>query len=791
MPTAVFVLVTFFALLGPLAAEQPEESLPIGLTEEEKGRLDEIGMFHRATAPPVGSLRNPSEWEPSEGVLVRWPLGIPVSLVAEMSEDVVVTTIVSGPSAESSARSTYTSGGVNMANVGFIHASTNSIWVRDYGPWFIFEDDQLAIVDHIYNRPRPLDDVIPGIVGAEWSLNVYGMDLLHTGGNHMSNGLGTSSSTELVYIENPGKSEPEIDQVMMDYLGNDYLVLDYIQSGGIHHIDCWAKFLGPTTVMVKDVPPSDPTYDDLNARADFLASQISPWGVPYTVVRVYCPAGTYYTNSLILNDKVLVPLFGSSQDSTALDTYRNAMPGYEVLGFTGSWASEDALHCRAMGVPDRGTLQIDHMPFRTEDIGNGGYEISATIKALSGVALVPAALRVRYRADDGLWDEAPLTPTGEADVYQGTIPAQAEGSIVSYYVEAGDESGRVERHPYIGQPGPHQFATLCPDNPLVDVTPDGPLPVCVGGGQLLVTELTGGSGPFSYQWLEDGLEISGATSPTHVASGSGTHLYNCRVWGDGCINGRTDATDAQLHWQTEPVFAGISVVTNPQNEICGLDLAWDPATPACAGPVSYNVYRSILPFFNPGPQNLLVTGVAGASYHDQAELSSGMAYYYAVRAVDDSNGVEELNTVKLSNAPTGPGGGVCATSSGSVVTVPDGSEGGTTPLLASMDGADVSIVWDVTTAACASSGYHLLWGWGSDLATYAVSGADCTLNDTGNHLWTTAPDTSTGWAWFIVVGNDGATTEGGWGTDSASNQRSALASGTCGTVAVDIATCLP
>ena len=53
----------------------------------------------------------------------------------------------------------------------------------------------------------------------------------------MSDGLGTSSSTELVYIENSSLKEPQVDQFMFDYLGNDYVVLDYIQSGGIHHID--------------------------------------------------------------------------------------------------------------------------------------------------------------------------------------------------------------------------------------------------------------------------------------------------------------------------------------------------------------------------------------------------------------------------------------------------------------------------------------------------------------------------------------------------------------------------
>ena len=40
------------------------------------------------------------------------------------------------------------------------------------------------------------------------------------------------------------------------------------------------------------------------------------------------------------------------------------MPGYEVLGFTGSWESTDALHCRAMGVGDRGMLYVWSVPLQ-------------------------------------------------------------------------------------------------------------------------------------------------------------------------------------------------------------------------------------------------------------------------------------------------------------------------------------------------------------------------------------------------------------------------------------------
>ncbi|MCK4301809.1 MAG: agmatine deiminase family protein, partial [candidate division Zixibacteria bacterium] len=336
------VVVLLLALPSGLPADDDpaENFLPIGLTEEELLRLDEIGISHVGTAPPSGVVRNPAEWEPSQGVIIRYPLGLPYYLIAEMSEDLVVTTIVSSRSQQSTVSSYYAANGVNMANTDFIIAPTNSIWTRDYGPWFIFEEDgRMAIVDHIYNRPRPYDDLIPGVIGSQWGLNVYGMDLVHTGGNHMSDGLGMSMSTYLVYSENSNKTNDQVDSIMQVYLGNDYTVLYFIETGGIHHIDCWAKFLNPTTVLVKDVSPSDASYELLNSRADQLAQQISAWGQPYTVVRIYCPYPTAYTNSIILNDKVLVPLFNSVYDDDALQTYRDAMPGYEVLGFYGSWYS--------------------------------------------------------------------------------------------------------------------------------------------------------------------------------------------------------------------------------------------------------------------------------------------------------------------------------------------------------------------------------------------------------------------------------------------------------------------
>ena len=72
------------------------------------------------------------------------------------------------------------------------------------------------------------------------------------------------------------------------------------------------------------MPVTDTRYEDYEAVADFFASQTSSWGVPYEVVRVYSPGGppaTPYTNSIILNNKVYVPITGNQWDDEALETY--------------------------------------------------------------------------------------------------------------------------------------------------------------------------------------------------------------------------------------------------------------------------------------------------------------------------------------------------------------------------------------------------------------------------------------------------------------------------------------
>ena len=466
-----YYLVAFLTALSLLPAgvlyaqTEGASKLTHWLTPEEQLRIHEIGKDFVETDPPTAPVRNVAEFDRMQGALVRYPFGIPVSIVKELAEDVMVTTIVSNTSQQTSVTNLYTSNGVNLSNCNFLIAPTDSYWTRDYGPWFASDSaNQMGIVDFPYNRPRPNDDEIPkkvaGMLGIPW----YGMNVIHTGGNYMTDGLDNSSSTTLVWEENPSQTHQQIADKMQSYLGIDtYQVVEDPNGTYIDHIDCWGKFLAPDKILIRKVPPSHPRYTYIEETAAYWAAQICPYGYPYKVYRVNTPQNQPYTNSIIVNNKVLVPIMNSTYDDSALIAYQTAMPGYEVLGFLGQgstpWESTDALHCRVMGIADIGLLYIHHIPLSGNQPCEHPYPVEAEVIACSGQPVIADSVLIHYRVDNGSWQTLTMSHAA-GQQYTGIIPEQPAGSTVDYYLSAADASGRHETMPLIGSSDPFTFRTV-------------------------------------------------------------------------------------------------------------------------------------------------------------------------------------------------------------------------------------------------------------------------------------------------------------------------------------------
>ncbi len=498
------------------------------MSAEEKAMMPEYlnsraGIL--ATLPPPTPVRGIAEFERMEGVLIAYPLGIPVSLVAEMSEGVMVTTIVDNVTQENTVRSLYSSNGVNMSNCNVLYATHDSYWTRDYGPWFITDGNgTISISDFTYNRPRPHDDAIPSAMATFLGVDYYLMDLVHAGGNYMTDGLGISASTDLVWEENSSKTHAQINQIMLDYQGiNTYHVTADPLGDYIKHIDCWGKYLDVDKVLITRVPTTDSRYSNYEALAAYFASQTTAYGNNYQVYRVYASNDEPYTNSLILNDRVFVPIMGTANDSAAITTYQNAMPGYEILGVTGSWESTDALHCRVIGIADRGTLYIKHLPLLGEKPLQSQYAVSADIIPYSGGAVIADSVKIYYKVNGGSYTQTAMTHSA-GNTYTGAIPGQSQGSQIGYYISVSDTSSRTETHPLIGSPDPHVFTVAAPPQPPVANFSANVTTVAVGGS-VQFTDLSTNT-PTSWSWAFEGGTPAASTAQNPVVTYNTAGTYN-------------------------------------------------------------------------------------------------------------------------------------------------------------------------------------------------------------------------------------------------------------------------
>jgi agmatine/peptidylarginine deiminase len=383
--------------------------------------------------------------------------------VAEMSEDCNVLTVVANVSEQQQVINQYQAAGVNMDNCEWLFAQSDSYWTRDYGPWFVVDGNHdVGICNFPYNRPRPNDNDIPIAVANYLDIELYGMDLLHTGGNWMCDGWNNGASTDLVWEENTSLSHDAIDALVESYLGIErHHVLPDPLDDYIKHIDCWGKFLDVDKVLIGQVPVWDYRYDDFEYVANYFGIRNSAYGTPYQVFRVFTPGdhpNTPYTNSLILNKKVFVPITGSQYDDEALAVYEEAMPGYEVIGVMHTtWENTDALHCRTKGIADIGMLYMRHKPLLGGKDFDLNYTLEADIIPYSGSSAKPDSTFIYYMIDSISYESMLLEREGSTNTWSATLPFLEPGTEVAYYLHTRDYTGRMMEHPYIGQPDAHIF----------------------------------------------------------------------------------------------------------------------------------------------------------------------------------------------------------------------------------------------------------------------------------------------------------------------------------------------
>ena len=474
-----------------------DEVLPRHLTEAEKRMMDnyystyQFGTKGLETAP-TGNIRCAAEWEEVQTLVITWTNqynSIQSQIVDAAQEECRVLIACSD---SNSVKNTLSNNGVPDVNLEFMEIPFNSIWIRDYGPNTMYKNDidSLFVVDWIYNRPRPDDDVMPEEHAAWHNIPIYTTtlaptDLVNTGGNWMSDGLGTAFASELILEENEAgnpyfvttKDEAAIDTIMSDFMGiSRYIKMPTLPYDNIHHIDMHMKLLDEETLLVSEYPTGVADGPQIEANLQYVLSNYnSVFGTPYKVVRITVPpstGGNYpdnggyyrtYANNVFVNKTVLVPTYREQYDTTALRTLQEALPGYNIVGIDVDNGGQNliqlsgAIHCitHTIGVAD--PMLIVHQPLEDTYDDTNPYLVSAEIQHISNIA---SATLYWGTTAGGPYTAVPMTYAGIGNTWTANIPAQAVGTKIYYYVEGNANSGKTQVRPIVAPTGYWEFEVL-------------------------------------------------------------------------------------------------------------------------------------------------------------------------------------------------------------------------------------------------------------------------------------------------------------------------------------------
>lgn len=349
-------------------------NIPKSMTETERRYLVEFpnAMSPRAvTPPPTGPIHCVAEYEPMEGLCMAWENFTPV--LTEMSKWVTTTAggrvfmMFDSAAEQTTGMNTMAAGGVDMGKVVPMVVTTDTVWIRDYGPRYVYEGNCRAVVDHTYNRPRPNDDVQPAYFAGQKKHAFYEHQLVHGGGNYHLNGPAgptppggrKSFATLLIANENPSLTQSQIINIWQNYQNVQTTITAAFPTSvdSTQHIDMWMQICGDNHVIISDWPNNPGSTQD-NICDNMAATMTSQgWNVYRTPAFSISGVHYTYTNMVVFNNIIMVPTYTNAtvqpHNTAALNTLQAANPGKTIIGVNAQSVitSAGAIHCIVMHVP--------------------------------------------------------------------------------------------------------------------------------------------------------------------------------------------------------------------------------------------------------------------------------------------------------------------------------------------------------------------------------------------------------------------------------------------------------
>ncbi len=209
-----------------------------------------------------------------------------------------------------------------------LYNARQGFWARDGIPVpMLDKDNKLTVVDAVYGHGFEPDAEIARIFHAGLEKHSYYFE----GGNFQANHTGTC------IMVNHGAHVNIPDDVFRDMYGCSRQLVRLPFVDGIGHVDEHVRFISEG-VVVTDIPQ----YKDILQGKGLTAHMLPKPPGPYET----------YANSLIMNGKVVVPVFSRDTDAQALAVYESL--GLKASGGASRSLSnqgQGSVHCITMTYP--------------------------------------------------------------------------------------------------------------------------------------------------------------------------------------------------------------------------------------------------------------------------------------------------------------------------------------------------------------------------------------------------------------------------------------------------------
>ena len=315
-----------------------------------------------------------AEWTPHEATWIGWPYNksdwpgkfspIPyvyAEIVKYISRGEIVRIFVQSKEHRLKTEKVLKDYDVSLSNVEFFIKKTDRGWLRDSGPMFVKESDEVIALDFKFNawakyNDYKLDDKIPSFISKKLNLkkNVAehnGKQVVLEGGAIDSNGKGTLITTEecllddKVQTRNPGFTKQDYFEIFKKYFGVSNVIWlgKGIVGDDTHgHVDDLCRFVNENTVvLVSEENSSDENYNLLSENSERLQNIYMQNGSKLNVVTLPMPSPVVYkkqrlpasyANFYISNYVILVPTFNDPNDKIALGVLSELFPDRKVIG---------------------------------------------------------------------------------------------------------------------------------------------------------------------------------------------------------------------------------------------------------------------------------------------------------------------------------------------------------------------------------------------------------------------------------------------------------------------------